>query len=157
MSFTALIAQYSLLSILGLDGLSREEQDIFNLQAARLAFKNALVICQEMNLITKEQMDSLSTLKDPLEVQNKIVQLVPGFTDITVKEVNKIKILALKTQINDFLNFADTKIKTPETKQKVREICTKLLSLIDVDALGEDDQKTLDQYQMLRSKLNFSN
>ena len=156
MSFTVLIAQYSLLGILGLDSLSKEEQDTFNLQAARLAFKNALVTCKEENLITEEQINNLSAIKDPVEVQNKIIQLVPHFNEITVKEVTKIKIQALRTQITDFLNFADTKIKSPETKQKIKEICAKLLSLIDSDTLSEQDQKTLDQYQMLRSKLNFN-
>lgn len=157
MSFSALIAQYSLTGILGLDSLPIEEQSAFNLQAARLAFKNALVSCQQKGLLSEEQMNELTSVQDSSEVQNKILQIIPNFNDLTVDEVTKIKVQAFKTQINDFAKFADTKINNPETKQKVQDICVRLTILIETNTVNEEDQKVLDQYQMLRTKLNFAN
>ena len=155
MNTNLLLAQYSLVGILGLDNLHPEEKEKINNQATEAALKNALIKLRQEKQISEEQFDRMLQTESE-EIQETLIHHIPNFKEIYSDEIIKIKKAALLAQIQDLMNFSKTKVMNQELIEKIEVVCTNMTILLNQEDIKEEDQRIFDIYYKLRNSLDFN-
>ena len=155
MNTNLLLAQYSLVGILGLDNLHPEEKEKINNQATEAALKNALIKLRQEKQISEEQFNRMLQTESE-EIQETLIHHIPNFKEIYSDEIIKIKKAALLTQIQDLMNFSKTKVMNQELIEKIEVVCTNMTILLNQEDIKEEDQRIFDIYYKLRNSLDFN-
>ena len=155
MNTNLLLAQYSLVGILGLDNLHPEEKEKINNQATEAALKNALIKLRQEKQISEEQFNRMLQTESE-EIQETLIHHIPNFKEIYSDEIIKIKKAALLTQIQDLMNFSKTKVMNQELIEKIEVVCNNMTTLLNREDIKEEDQRIFDIYYKLRNSLDFN-
>ena len=155
MNTNLLLAQYSLVGILGLDNLHPEEKEKINNQATEAALKNALIKLRQEKQISEEQFNRMLQTESE-EIQETLIHHIPNFKEIYSDEIIKIKKAALLAPIKDLLNFSKTKVMNQELIEKIEVVCTNMTILLNQEDIKEEDQRIFDIYYKLRNSLDFN-
>lgn len=156
MKFTALLSQYSIIGVLGLGSSPNENQQQIIAMSANAVIQNAITTAHSKELITQQKLEELEQIKDPQQLQEKLMQIAPNINEIIAEEAIKLKVDTLKAQVNDFKNFAKSKVSKPENLERINTTCNRLLQIIESDEISEADDKALEEYHKLKELFKFN-